>query len=481
MAPNNGGVTKNSTPKANKSHLPEMEQLANDNLISSQKIDSAAAQASISQGRHPTHNSSDAHDGGQLSDSDPIGQANSSPPLNSSVMNSIERDDTPMLDAGSVDQTGAGSHSSGHERPPAAGHPQNHDDLSPSARGTTEPEEPELLATLDPSNDEEESDALVDGWGTLRGSSFVILQYGPRHGARYKFKYRHGYTNAFMNSMSESSLRISQIKVSPGSKNWRYSKNNVVGIYGIASEERKNPNKKYKSDPCTWLKIKWKDLRSEDTDKTQNFCSWIPRSDFIRFCNGKRAADAKIKEVWDKQEERYQRVLQSDTGRGSEDRSPTPCPLGSAARQSLEREHTQCLSSPATQFVFAGQYEIPPSTAQLRPRQGSSTNPINLDGDEAPQNPVSSGAALNSNTNAVQNKSNLAIGQRAIRTEAEFIAEREKDEGWHDLDDIQRETRLTVAKAMYDLYRDTIAQNMQPQGSVNTPIGERPGVAVAAH
>ncbi|KAK4940183.1 hypothetical protein LTR66_014935 [Elasticomyces elasticus] len=265
--------------------------------------------------------------------------------------------------------------------------------------------------------------------------------------------------------MSESSLRISQIKVSPGSKNWRYSKNNVVGIYGIASEERKNPNKKYKSDPCTWLKIKWKDLRS----------------DFIRFCNGKRAADAKIKEVWDKQEERYQRVLQSDTGRGSEDRSPTPCPLGSAARQSLPREQTRRLSSPATQFVSAGQYEIPPSTAQLRPRQGSSTNPINLDGDEAPQNPVSSGAALNSNTNAVQNKSNLAIGQRAIRTEAEFIAEREKDEGWHDLDDIQRETRLTVAKAMYDLYRDTIAQNMQPQGSVNTPIGQRPGVAVAAH
>ncbi|KAJ5348564.1 uncharacterized protein N7506_001895 [Penicillium brevicompactum] len=184
MAPNNGGVTINSTPKANKSHLPEMEQLANDNLISSQMIQSAAAQASISQRRHPTHNSSDAH-GGQLSDSDPIGQANSSPPLNSSVMNSIERDDTPMLDAGSVDQTRAGSRSSGHERPPAATHLQNQDYLSPSARGTTEPEEPELLATLHPSNDEEEGDALIDGWGTLRGSAFVILQYGPRNGARY--------------------------------------------------------------------------------------------------------------------------------------------------------------------------------------------------------------------------------------------------------------------------------------------------------
>ncbi|KAJ5337424.1 uncharacterized protein N7506_005446 [Penicillium brevicompactum] len=473
-----GGVNKTSTgnTKGKKSHLPEMVERDKEGQLPPGLMERVAAQASISQGRHSPDNPSDTYDGGQLDDNGPIDQANSSPPSDSSVVKSIERDDTPMHDAGT------GSSSSGHERPPAAGHSQNQDDLSPSARGTTEPEEPELLATLDPSNDEEESDALVDGWGTLRGSSFVILQYGPRHGARYKFKYRHGYTNAFMNSMSESSLRISQIKVSPRSKVWRYTKNNVVGIYGIASEERKNPNKKYKSDPCTWLKIKWKDLKSEDTDKMQDFCSWIPRSDFIRFCNGKRAADAKIKEVWDKQEERYQRVLQSDTGRGSEDRSPTPCPLGSAARQSLPREQTRRLSSPATQFLSAGQYEIPPSsTAQLHPRQGSSTNPINLDGDEAPHNPVSSGAALNSNTNAVQNKSNLAIGQRAIRTEAEFIAEREKDEGWHDLDDIQRETRLTVAKAMYDLYRDTIAQNMQPQGSVDTPIGQRPGVAVAAH
>lgn len=73
-----------------------------------------------------------------------------------------------------------------------------------------------------------------------------------------------------MNSISESSLRISRIKVSPRSKVWWYTKNNIVGIYGIASEERKNLNKKYKSDPCTWLKIKWKDLMLKDTDKMQD-------------------------------------------------------------------------------------------------------------------------------------------------------------------------------------------------------------------
>ena len=66
------------------------------------------------------------------------------------------------------------------------------------------PGDPELLASLDPSEDDEETDAVVDGWGKLRGSTFVILQYGPRHGARYKFKYRNGYTNDNMNDISRT-------------------------------------------------------------------------------------------------------------------------------------------------------------------------------------------------------------------------------------------------------------------------------------
>jgi hypothetical protein len=176
----NSGVNKSSTSntKANKSHLPEMEEQANNGLMHPGKVNWAAEQATVSQGRHPTDNPSHTHDGGQLDDNSPIDQANSSPPSDSSVVKSIERDDTPMHDAGT------GSSLSDHERPPTAGNSQNQLDLSPSARGTTELEYPELLASLDPSNDDEENDAIVDGWGTLRGSTFVILQYGPRHGAR---------------------------------------------------------------------------------------------------------------------------------------------------------------------------------------------------------------------------------------------------------------------------------------------------------
>lgn len=477
----NSGVKKSSHTKDDHSKLVELDELAKKDSISSAKIQRAAGQADVRDKRRSTDKPPELHDGGQPNHVGSIDQGSSSMPLHNSVIESIERDDTPMPEAGPLNQAGEGSSSNVHERPSMAGHPQYRNNLSPQARGASEPRDPELLASLDPSDDDEEAGSVVDGWGTLRGSTFVILQYGPRHGARYKVKYKHGYTNGHMKNISKKSLRISQLTAGPDNESWRYTKHNVVGIYGVASEERKKPNSECKSDPCTWLKIKWKDLWPEDTKKTQYSCSWIPRSDFLRFCNGKRAADAKIKEVWGKQEERYHRVLQSDAGRRNEDRSPTPCPLGSAARQSPERQPTR-LNSPAIYLSPTPQDEVHHSfTAQLRPGQGASANPINLEEDEAAHNRASSGAALSSNPNTVHNMSDLVIGQRAIRTEAEFIAQWEKRERWDQMDDIQREARLTVAQAMYDLYKDTITRNIQPQGFANHPIGQGPGLAVAAY
>ncbi|KAJ5052458.1 hypothetical protein NUH16_011151 [Penicillium rubens] len=473
------GVNKGSTPKErNLSQLVDFEEGANNNSISSKKVASAAAQASVSQGRHPANDSPEAHDDGQFF-----------APSDGSVVPSIERDATPpdrgetqMPDAGLSDQTEAGPRSSGHQRPSTASHSQNQTGLSPNSRGDNEPHDSELLASLDPSDDDEETDAIVDGWGTLRRSTFVILQYGPRHGARYKAKYRNGYTNDGMNNISDRTLRISQLKTGPGNRSWRYTKHNVVGIYGVASEQR-DPNKKYKSDPCTWLKIKWRDLRVEDTEKMQSSCSWIPRSDFIRFCNGKRAADAKIEEVWNKQEERYLRILQSDTegtGRRTEDRSPTPCPLGTAARQSPERQSASRLSTPARQIPLPGQHESLPSNAHLHTGQGSPSNPINIDRDETPYTPASSDATPKSNVNP-QAEPKLSIGGSAILNEDEFIAEKAKEEGWHNMDEHQRQTRETIAKALYHLYLDTVAKAARAQDSVVGSAIPGAGAAVAAH
>ncbi|CAG8196236.1 unnamed protein product [Penicillium nalgiovense] len=468
------GVTKNSAPKdKSRSRLSELEEGANNNSISSTKASSAAAQASVSPGRHPADDSPGAHDGGQFNRSGPTDPASYSLPSDGSVIQSIERDatpidthDTPMHDVGLANQAEAGSSSSGHQHRSAASHSQNQTGLPPHTRGPIEPEDPELLASLDPSDDDEETDAIVDGWGTLRRSTFVIFQYGPRHGARYKAKYRNGYTNDGMNNISDQTLRISLLKTGPGNRSWRYTKHNVVGIYGVASEER-DPNKEYKSDPCTWLKIKWRDLTDDDSKALQHSCSWIPRSDFIRFCNGKRAADAKIKE--------------SDTGRATEDRSPTPCPLGSAARQSPERQGTSRFSTPAIQIPPPGQHESPPFSAHLNPGQGSLSHPSHLDRDETPHTPASSGATPKLNVNAPQAEPKLSTGGSAILNEDQFIAEKEKEENWDDMDEHAREIQKTMAKALYHVYLDAVATTTRAQGPVAGSIIPEAGAAVAAH
>ncbi|CDM38405.1 hypothetical protein DTO013E5_9722 [Penicillium roqueforti] len=486
----NSGVRKTSSHKDKEilSRLIELEEGANNNTISPQKVASGAVQKSVPQGHHPTDGSSEAYDYAP-SDSDPTDTARLSPPSNDSVIQSIERDatpsdrdDTPMPDTGLANQTETGSSLSGHQHPSMTSYSRNQTSLSPNFRSDDELQDPELLASLDPSDDDEETDAIVDGWGTLRRSTFVILQYGPRHGARYKVKYRNGYTNDGMNNISDPTLRISLLKTGPGNRSWRYTKHNVVGIYGIASEER-DPNKIYMSDPCTWLKIKWRDLRVEDTQKMQNSCSWIPISSFIRFCKGKRAAYAKIKEVWNKQEERYQRVLQSDSGgaeRRTEDRSPTPFPLGSAARQSPERQGASHLSAPAIQIFPPRQHQSPPSNAHVHPGQGSLSNPINIDRDETHYTSASSGISRESTVNP-QAGPKLSIGGSAILNKEHFIAERAEEEGWHNMDERTRAIQKTIAEALYHVYQDTVAATRRAQGPVVGSILPEAETAVAAY
>ncbi|KAJ5277464.1 hypothetical protein N7534_003552 [Penicillium rubens] len=163
------GVNKSPRPKERDlSHLVDFEERVNNNSISYEKVASGAAQASVSYGRHPVN---DSPDGGQGDRSGPTDLANFSPPSDGSVVPSIERDATPpdrcdtqMPDAGLADQTEAGPRSSGHQRPSTASHSQNQSGLSPNSRGDNEPKDPELLATLDPSDDGEETDAMwMDG------------------------------------------------------------------------------------------------------------------------------------------------------------------------------------------------------------------------------------------------------------------------------------------------------------------------------
>lgn len=113
-----GGVNKISTgnTKGKKTHLPEMLERDKEGHLTPGFMERVAAQTSISQGRHSLDNPADTYDRGQLDDNGLIDQANSLLPLDSLVVKSIERDNTPMYDAGT------GSRSNGHECPLAAGH-----------------------------------------------------------------------------------------------------------------------------------------------------------------------------------------------------------------------------------------------------------------------------------------------------------------------------------------------------------------------
>ncbi|KAJ5899181.1 hypothetical protein N7495_003925 [Penicillium taxi] len=202
-------------------------------------------------------------------------------------------------------------------------------------------EDTELLADLRSLSLNEDSDATADGWGTWRRSKFFILQYGPRHNAMFKAKYTNGYNTEGMLSISDPDSRITQLKSKDdqGTKQWRYSRENVVGICGVAFEERKYLNKQYKTRPAVWIKIKWKKIKSDDKMFLKGGCSWIPKGDFIRLCGKKDDAENKLREAWSKQTQRFTdwQSKRTDKSRERTDFSPTPCPMDAVPTLSTQR------------------------------------------------------------------------------------------------------------------------------------------------
>ncbi|KAJ5611999.1 hypothetical protein N7510_005193 [Penicillium lagena] len=330
------------------------------------------------------------------------------------LVKSIEPNDTEPKHFTFNPDIEAKSGSTGQELPSETGHPQRRDDLSSKTSSDNGLDDPECLAKIGSQFDDVDGDHIVDGWGTLRRSAFVILQYGPRHGAKYKAKYKSGYNTSGMNNISDRAERISLLKDDDGRgrKTWRYSKYNVAGIYGVAFEERKNPTKSYKSDPCVWVKIKWKNLRQEDDEKLSRSCSWIPKSDFSRLCGDKDATESKITEVWDKQEQRYLRWLRNEPGRGNDDRSPTPCPLNAYTKEPRERRSTSRLDTPEMRVSSARRNESAnPSPTGLTGREGSKSNPVNLDQVENPDLP-----AFSRSTPAISDSNgNIQTGTKRVQ------------------------------------------------------------------
>jgi hypothetical protein len=94
----------------------------------------------------------------------------------------------------------------------------------------------------------------------------LLVRYGPYKAAKYRVQTANGYNTAGLQKVSKLKSRISHItyESQDGEEHKRYTRNNIVGIVGVAIHERKDTTKDYKSAPTTYVKIKWQDIDEAD-------------------------------------------------------------------------------------------------------------------------------------------------------------------------------------------------------------------------
>jgi len=216
--------------------------------------------------------------------------------------------------AGILEDDSYDAERNGHTRPTTHGPVEASMSLSrrhsnPSIDSDPASREPDILAGLSPIMHGEASTddgGIVDGFGTFRRSPIFIFRYGPDFAAKFSAKYADGHDINDGRNLSNFDVRITQLRDSNDrGKHWRYSKDNVLGICGLAFEERKFPDRVYKLRRSVWVKIKWRNIVMADKGLLEGDCSWIPRDDFTRLCGSKNVAESKLREAWNRQEERY--------------------------------------------------------------------------------------------------------------------------------------------------------------------------------
>jgi hypothetical protein len=107
-------------------------------------------------------------------------------------------------------------------------------------------EKPDILTDLSPIIHSEASTVdgvIVDGFGTFWRSPILIFRYGPDNAAKFSAKYADGHDINYRRNLSTFNVRITQLRDSNDrGMHWRYSKDHVIGICGVAFEERKFPD-----------------------------------------------------------------------------------------------------------------------------------------------------------------------------------------------------------------------------------------------
>jgi hypothetical protein len=287
------------------------------------------------------------------------------------------------------------------------------DQLEDGCLAVLTPKEKKGKGSKSTGDKEYDENVVIDGWGTLNGSSFVIIQDGPFKYASYRFERRKGCDYPEEVYISSETARISHMKdKGPSGKDVpRYTKENFVGIYGIVCSDGKGKS--------TWMKVKWKNIRSGDDAKLVRGCSWEPKFELVRFFGGPKATEEKRKEIWRNQKKRYadyQRGVAPEfdsQGRSVYGRSPTPCPP-----------------------------EI--TIEQYRQDQ------------EEKQDRVTAKIKAETLNSFRQQSDNLQSDKSAIKTKEEFMEQKMKGDEWEKLSDLEKEKRKVELEALYDVYLETV-------------------------
>lgn len=179
------------------------------------------------------------------------------------------------------------------------------EDLQTTGPGTGGCEESiQLMVEL--TNQHREVDALC----AIVSRSLSIIRVGLPEMCNYVLQKRPCADSATLQAVPDTRSRIphGMYTDAMGFRHRKYGQNNIKGIVGVAVAEGP-AGKTSRKAPTTYVKIKWAGIAHADAVLCPNGYSWITRSDFIRMV-GQIVADAKIREAWKNQQERYTRWIE---------------------------------------------------------------------------------------------------------------------------------------------------------------------------
>lgn len=288
----------------------------------------------------------------------------------------------------------------------------------------------------------------IEAFGGQSKNRFFIFRVGPIQAPKYVYRRTNAYSTKGFKNLSNVNNRISKLRYEDenGDQHWQYTKDNIVGVRGIAIDETGNSLR----SPHTWINIEWMNIKKRHQALLVEECNWTTRSDVIRLM-GPKLASLVIHTAWDAQETLHLAAINSE-GKSAH-RSPTPCPLAMFEDKKMKRERSD---SPH-------RYES--SSVLLKPLSSTSKSRSSISGansvtgikqelEEEPRSSVedapASNATQNESSGGSQNKKK-APQKFNIHT---YMANVEKLEKWNTFTKDEREEKYRKALAHYDHYKE---------------------------